>query len=106
MHKTFLSIAALFTIYESISDATTDPNYDVDERTVIGAYSIDREHNFILDASASPITIAEIGEELSYADAMDEAVRLATAAGAYGFFYQQHTNTYQIVGLYDTERDM
>ena len=29
-----------------------------------------------------------------------------TAAGAYGFFYQQHTNTYQIVGLYDTERDM
>ena len=30
----------------------------------------------------------------------------STAAGAYGFFYQQHTNTYQIVGLYDTERDM
>ena len=88
MYKTFFSLAALFKIPESISAATTDPNYDVDERTVIGAYSIDREHNFILDASASPITIAEIGEELSYADAMDEAVRLATEAGSYGFSYQ------------------
>jgi hypothetical protein len=27
-------------------------------------------------------------------------VRLAKEKGAYGFFYQQHTNTYQIVGFY------
>ena len=37
---------------------------------------------------------------------MDEAVRLATEANAYGFFYQQHTNTYQIVGLYASQREM
>ena len=59
MYKTFFSLAALFKIPESISAATTDPNYDVDERTVIGAYSIDREHNFIDYDTFLQLTIAE-----------------------------------------------
>ena len=37
---------------------------------------------------------------------MDEAVRIATEQGAYGFFYHQQDDSYQIVGLYQTEGDM
>jgi len=33
-------------------------------------------------------------------------VRLAKERNAYGFFYQEHTNTYQIVGFYDSPSDM
>jgi len=36
---------------------------------------------------------------------MEIAVELAVARGAYAFFYQQHSNTYQIVGFFATEAD-
>ena len=37
---------------------------------------------------------------------MDKAVALATERNAYGFFYQEHTNGYQIVGLFNSREDM
>jgi hypothetical protein len=36
---------------------------------------------------------------------MNTAVKLALDREAYGFFYQQHTNTYQIVGFFASKED-
>lgn len=47
-----------------------------------------------------------LGETMSYTDAMNEAVSQATRRGAYGFFYQMHTNGHQIVGFYQNKNDM
>ena len=37
---------------------------------------------------------------------MNKAVAEAQQRGAFGFFYQQHQNGYQIAGFYQTKEDM
>ena len=73
---------------------TNEDEYDVDERVWVDGYKINHNYNFIDGAEYSQKTLAEIGERLSYKDAIDEAVAVAKEKGAYGFFYQQHDNSY------------
>jgi hypothetical protein len=80
--------------------------YDEDPRIYIAPYLIDKSNNFILGGNYNQVVLANIGEELSYTDAMDKAVSLAIERGAYGFFYQQHTNGHQIAGFYISKDDM
>ena len=42
-------------------------------------------------------------EELSFTDAMNKVVMEAQQRGAFGFFYQQHNNGYQIAGFYSSK---
>ena len=85
---------------------TRSPGYDEDPREEISPYYVDKSYHFIVGANFDQVTICEIGDELSYTDAMNKAVELATERNAYGFFYQHHPNGYQIVGFYTSQDDM
>ena len=83
-----------------------EQGYDDESRTEIPPYFITYDFNFIDGANYDQVCICEIGEELSYKDAMDKAVELANEKDAFGFFYQMHNNGYQIVGFYMTEDEV
>lgn len=83
-----------------------DELYDVDKRDHIYPYYVTKSYNFVKGAKYDQVTLCEIGDKLSYKDAMDKAVAIAKEKNAYGFFYQEHTNGLQIVGLYYSPQDM
>merc|ERR1711990_735416 len=64
------------------------PGYNVDKRNHIYPYYITKSYNFIRGGNYDQVTIGEIGDSLSYVDAMNKAVSIAKQRNAYGFFYQ------------------
>jgi hypothetical protein len=65
-----------------------EEEYDQDDREYIDPFYITKDFNFISGVNYDQVVIAEIGDYLSYKDAMDKAVKLADERGAIGFFYQ------------------
>lgn len=80
--------------------------YNIDNRSQIDNYKVTKDYNFINGGNYAQVVVANIGTELSYADAMTKAAQLAKDRNAYGFFYQMHNNGHQIVGFYQNEADM
>ena len=56
----------------------------------IDPYTINYDENFICDANYSQKVICEIGDELSYTDAVKKAIELCEQENAHAFFYQCH----------------
>lgn len=54
-----------------------EPAFDEDQRDTVGQYFVQKTHNFIVGAKYDQVTICEIGEELSYTDAMNKAAEIA-----------------------------
>ena len=69
------------------SEEDYQPGYDQDDRDKIGEYYVQKTHNFIRGAKYDEFALNELGEKLSYTDAMNVAAERAKARGAYGFFY-------------------
>jgi hypothetical protein len=55
----------------------SQPAYDEDNRDTVGQYFVQKSHNFIVGAHYDQVTICEIGDKLSYTDAMNKAAELA-----------------------------
>lgn len=89
--------------YTYSTPSTADSCYDTDTRDLIDGFYVRHDKAFVSDASYNQITLAEMTDTLSFEDAMDKAVAEAKSRNAYGFFYQQHSNGYQIAGFFSDE---
>ena len=67
-------------------------------------FTIDHKNNFITGAKYSQ---KEVGyDKKTQEEILEIAYQYAAEVSAVGFFYQKHSNGYQIVGRYATEADM
>lgn len=89
-----------------VADTSSSDGYDTDSRDYIYPYSINKNLNYIQGGTCEQVSISPVGGTLSYRDAMDKAVAMAKQKKSYGFFYQMHSNGYQIVCFYASQSAM
>lgn len=69
-----------------------------------GGMVMNESINFIDGARYSQIVLTIKNKPLPWI--LDYGAQICKGRGAYGFFYQQHTNGHEIIGFYQTEADM